>query len=73
MTLVGTLKANKKEVPKQTREKANHRLGSSAFLFTNEMTMDGVIRPNNGEDNEEFGVSVVVHAHTANPGDNWQA
>ncbi|KAG7156422.1 putative PiggyBac transposable element-derived protein 4-like 23 [Homarus americanus] len=39
MTFVGTIKANKKEVPKEMTDRDNLRLGSTAFLFTKELTL----------------------------------
>ncbi|KAL7645266.1 UNVERIFIED_CONTAM: hypothetical protein RMT77_003652 [Armadillidium vulgare] len=39
MTLVGTLRTNKKEVPAVMKDKKNRDFGSGAFLFTKEMTM----------------------------------
>ncbi|KAL7644282.1 UNVERIFIED_CONTAM: hypothetical protein RMT77_005109 [Armadillidium vulgare] len=38
MTLVGTLRTNRKEVPAVMKDKINRDYGSSAFLFTKEMT-----------------------------------
>lgn len=39
MTLVGTVRANKKEIPKEMTDKATRERGSSAFLYTKEMTL----------------------------------
>lgn len=39
MTLVGTVRGNKKEIPLQMKDISNRKLGSSAFLFTKEMTL----------------------------------
>ncbi|KAL7633073.1 UNVERIFIED_CONTAM: hypothetical protein RMT77_016649 [Armadillidium vulgare] len=39
MTLVGTVKGNKKEIPTEMKEKHNREIGSSAFLYTKEMTL----------------------------------
>lgn len=39
MTLVGTVRANKKEIPKEMKEKGTRERGSSAFLYTKEMTL----------------------------------
>jgi len=39
MTLVGTLRATKKEIPAEMKKKETRAYGSSAFLYTKEMTM----------------------------------
>lgn len=39
MTLVGTVKGNKKEIPKKMIEKDSRKFGSSAFLFTRDITL----------------------------------
>ena len=39
MTLVGTVRANKKEIPQEMKETRNRVVGSSAFLFVNDMTL----------------------------------
>ena len=39
MTHVGTIKGNKSEIPEEMKDKKDRRPGSSAFLFTNEMTL----------------------------------
>lgn len=39
MTLVGTVKAIKREIPNVVKEKKNWAPGSKAFLFTDEMTL----------------------------------
>lgn len=39
MSLVRTVKGNKKEIPKKMKEKDGRVLGSSAFLFTKDMTL----------------------------------
>ncbi|KAG7161264.1 PiggyBac transposable element-derived protein 4-like 4 [Homarus americanus] len=39
MTFAGTIKANKKEVPKEMTDRDNRRLESTAFLFTKELTL----------------------------------
>ncbi|KAG0729191.1 PiggyBac transposable element-derived protein 4 [Chionoecetes opilio] len=39
MTLVGTVKGNKKEIPIMMKEKSNRVPGTSAFLFTNDITL----------------------------------
>ncbi|KAK8383357.1 hypothetical protein O3P69_019020 [Scylla paramamosain] len=39
LTLVGTVRANKPEIPPAMREKKDRRPGSSAFLFTDDMTL----------------------------------
>lgn len=39
MTLVGTLRANKKEVPNDITDKQTRKQGSSAFLYTKEMML----------------------------------
>ncbi|CAL9691157.1 unnamed protein product [Knipowitschia caucasica] len=39
MTLVGTVKANKKEIPHMMRVKENRTPGTTAFLFTKELTL----------------------------------
>lgn len=46
MTLVGTIKGNKKEIPVEIKEKNSRKLGSSAFLFTNNMTLVSYIPKN---------------------------
>ncbi|KAK3892689.1 hypothetical protein Pcinc_003481 [Petrolisthes cinctipes] len=44
MTLVGTLKANKQELP-QVKSKEDREPGTTAFLFTNEMTLVSYVPP----------------------------
>ncbi|KAL7868524.1 hypothetical protein SRHO_G00099080 [Serrasalmus rhombeus] len=39
MTIVGTVKANKREIPHVMKDKENRTPGSSAFLFTKELTL----------------------------------
>lgn len=39
MTLVGTIRANKKEVPPEMKDTSSRELGSSAFLFTDTLTL----------------------------------
>ncbi|XP_068240209.1 piggyBac transposable element-derived protein 4-like [Palaemon carinicauda] len=39
MTLVGTVKANKKEIPQEMKETRTRMVGFSAFLFVNDMTL----------------------------------
>ncbi|KAG0722934.1 Acid ceramidase [Chionoecetes opilio] len=39
MTLVGTVKGNKKEIPIMMKEKSNRVPGTSAFLFTNDISL----------------------------------
>ncbi|XP_066978822.1 piggyBac transposable element-derived protein 4-like [Macrobrachium rosenbergii] len=39
MTLVGTLHANKKEIPNDMKDKQTRKQGSSAFLYTKEMML----------------------------------
>ena len=39
MTFVGTVRANKKEISHEMKEKATRERGSSAFLHTKEMTL----------------------------------
>ncbi|XP_064094353.1 piggyBac transposable element-derived protein 4-like [Macrobrachium nipponense] len=39
LTLVGTVRANKPEIPPVMREKKDRRPGSSAFLFTDDLTL----------------------------------
>ncbi|KAG0726568.1 PiggyBac transposable element-derived protein 4 [Chionoecetes opilio] len=39
MTLVGTVKGNKKEIPIMMKEKSNRVPGTSAFLFTDDITL----------------------------------
>ncbi|XP_068203998.1 piggyBac transposable element-derived protein 4-like [Palaemon carinicauda] len=39
MTLVGTVKANKKEIPQEMKETRTRMVGSSAFLFVNDITL----------------------------------
>ena len=39
MTLVGTVRANKAEIPQEMKAKETRQHGSSAFLFTKEMTL----------------------------------
>ncbi|XP_068225485.1 piggyBac transposable element-derived protein 4-like [Palaemon carinicauda] len=45
MTLVGTVKANKRELPEKIKTKDNREPGSSAFLFTIEMTLVSYVPP----------------------------
>ncbi|KAK4318811.1 hypothetical protein Pmani_010234 [Petrolisthes manimaculis] len=39
MTLVGTIRSNKKEVPPEIKDTSSRELGSSAFLFTDALTL----------------------------------
>ena len=39
MTLLGTVRTNKKEMPQEMKEKARREQGSSAFLHIKEMTL----------------------------------
>lgn len=39
MTLVGTLRADKKEIPQEMKETSTKRTGSSAFVFVKDMTL----------------------------------
>ena len=39
MTLVGTIRANKKEVPAEMRDVSSREQGSSAFLFSDNLTL----------------------------------
>lgn len=45
MTMVGTLKANKRELPDKIKSKEDREPGSSAFLFTKEMTLVSYLPP----------------------------
>ncbi|KAK3891516.1 hypothetical protein Pcinc_004606 [Petrolisthes cinctipes] len=45
MTLVGTLKANKQELPQKMKSKEDREPGTTAFLFTNEMTLVSYVPP----------------------------
>src|SRR5215469_7990135 len=64
MTHVGTLILNKKEVPMEMKEKSKRTNGSSAFLFTKDITMVSYI-PSTTKTKKKNGPAVIFNAFSA--------
>ncbi|KAK3883287.1 hypothetical protein Pcinc_012324 [Petrolisthes cinctipes] len=54
MTLVGSLKANKQELPQKVKSKEDREPGTTAFLFTNEMTLVSYVPPRDKTKNKKL-------------------